>query len=152
MFSNQKNKWNLGVISNFENFEFWVVPIPKSALVTTTVHQFQKLELVLSMVFNQEFEFCVQTFSTSLLKNSIFLHSEDWLSSIMQNWMKLLIFQYCIPKGVINFECLLLNLHTLNYHTLHTYILGYHCCFKRKEPHIRYGNSGYGDLRGGTQN
>ena len=62
MFSNQKNKWNLGVKSNFENFEFWVMPISKSALVTTTVHQFQKLGLVLCMVFNQEFEFCVQTF------------------------------------------------------------------------------------------
>ena len=116
MFSNQKNKWNLGVKSNFENFEFWVVPISKSALVTTTVHQFQKLGLVLCMVFNQEFEFCVQTFFTSLLKNSIFIHSEARLSSIMQNWKKLLSFHYCLPKGVTNFECLLLNLHILNYH------------------------------------
>ena len=93
------------------------MPISKSALVTTTVHQFQKLGLVLCMVFNQEFEFCVQTFFTSLLKNSIFIHSEARLSSIMQNWKKLLRFHYCIPKGVTNFECLLLNLHTLNYHT-----------------------------------
>ena len=116
MFSNQKNKWNLVVKLNFEYFEFWVVPISKSALVMTTVHQFQKLGLVLCMVFNQEFEFCVQTFFTSLLKNSIFIHSEARLSSIMQNWKKLLRFHYCIPKGVTNFECLLLNLHTLNYH------------------------------------
>ena len=64
MFSNQNNKWNLGVNSNFENFEFWVVPISKSALVTTTVHQFQKLGLVLCKVLNQEFEFCVQSFLT----------------------------------------------------------------------------------------
>ena len=70
------------------------------------------------MVFNQEFEFCVQTFFTSLLKHSILIHSEARLSSIMQNWKKLLRFHYRIPKGVTNFECLLLNLHTLNYHTL----------------------------------
>ena len=57
MFSNQKNKWNLGVKSNFEYFEFQVIPIPKSALVTATVYQFQKLRLVLCMLFNQEFEF-----------------------------------------------------------------------------------------------
>ena len=37
MFSNQKNKWNLGVKSNFENLKFWVVPISKYALVMTTV-------------------------------------------------------------------------------------------------------------------
>ena len=129
MFSNQKNKWNLGVKSNFENFEFWVVPISKSALVTTTVHQFQKLGLVLCMVFNQEFEFCVQTFFTSLLKNSIFIHSEARLSSIMQNWKKLLRFHYCIPKGVTNFECLLLNLHTLNYHSCHQVPIQVQTCF-----------------------
>ena len=117
MFSNQKNKWNLGVKSNFENFEFWVVPISKSALVRTTVHQFQKLGLVLCMVFNQEFEFCVQLFFASLFRNSIFLHSEAWVSSIMQNWKKLLSFHYCLPKGVTNFQCCILNLHTLNYHT-----------------------------------
>ena len=45
-----------------------------------------------------------------------FLHSEARLSSIMQNWKKLLRFHYCIHKGVTNFECLLLNLPTLNYH------------------------------------
>ena len=44
MFSNQKNKENLGVKSNFENFEFWVAPISKSALVTTAVHQSQKIK------------------------------------------------------------------------------------------------------------
>ena len=119
MFSNQKNKWNLGVKSNFENFEFWVVPISKSALVMTTVHQFQKLRLFFCMVFNQEFEFCSQNFITSLLRNSIFLHSEARLSSIMQNWKKLLSFHDCLPKEEINFEFLLLNLHTLNYHILH---------------------------------
>ena len=73
MFSNKKNEWNLGVKLNFENFEFWVLLISKSTLVMTTDHQLQKLILVLWMVFNQEFEFCVQTFFTSLLKNSIFL-------------------------------------------------------------------------------
>ena len=55
-----------GVKSNFENFEFWVAPITKSALFTTTVPQFQKLRLVLFMVFNQEFEFCFQNIFSSL--------------------------------------------------------------------------------------
>ena len=116
MFFNQKNKWNLGVESNFENFDFWVMLISKSALVTITVYQIQKLRLLLCMVFNQEFEFCVQLFFASLFRNSIFLHSEARLSSIMQNWKKLLSFHYCLPKGVTNFQCCILNLHTLNYH------------------------------------
>ena len=119
MFSNQKNMWNLGVKSNFENFEFWAASISKSALVMTILIQFQKFRLVLCMVFNQEFEFFVQTFFTSRLKNSIFLHSEAQLSSMMQNWKKWLNFYNYIPKGVTNFECLLLNLITLNYHTVH---------------------------------
>ena len=116
MFSTQKNKWSLGVKSNFENFEFWVVPNFKYALVTTTVHQFQKSRLVLCMIFNQEIELCVQAFFTWLLKNSIFLHSEAWLSSIMQNWNKLLSFLNCVPEWLTNFECPILKLHTLNYH------------------------------------
>ena len=33
-----------------------------------------------------------------------------------------LSFHYCLPKGVTNFECLLLNLHTLNYHNKHLYL------------------------------
>ena len=37
MFPNQKNKWNLDVKSNLENFEFWLVLISKCALVTTTL-------------------------------------------------------------------------------------------------------------------
>ena len=89
------------------------MPISTSALVMTTVHQFQKLRLFFCMVFNQEFEFCSQNFITSLLRNSIFLHSEALLSSIMQNWKKSLSFHDCIP-----FDSLLLNLHTHNYHTM----------------------------------
>ena len=88
----------------------------KSALVTATVHQFQKLRLVLCMVFNQKFEFCVVNSFTLLFRNSIFLHSEARLSSIIQNWRKLLSFHYCLPKGVTNFQCCILNLYTLNYH------------------------------------
>ncbi len=61
-FFNQKIKWNLAVQSNFENFDSWVMLIAKSALVTITVYQIQKLRLLLFMVFNQEFEFCVQLF------------------------------------------------------------------------------------------
>ena len=101
----------------FWKFEFWVVLIFKSALVITTGHQFKKIGLVLCMVFKQEFEFCVQNFSTSLLENSIFLHSEARLSSIMENWKKSLSFHYCKPMGVTNLKCLLLNFHTQNYHS-----------------------------------
>ena len=116
LFSNQKNKWNLGVKSNFENLKFWVVPISKSALLMTTVHQFQKLKLVLCMVFSQEFEFCVQNYFTLQKLNFSTLDSEA-LFEYAKLKKKLLSFQYCLPKGVTNFECLLLNLLTLNYHT-----------------------------------
>ena len=34
----------------------------------------------------------------------------------MQNWKKSLSFHGSLPNGVANFECLLLNLHTLKYH------------------------------------
>ena len=88
----------------------------KSALVTAIVHQLQKLRPLLCMVFNQEFEICFQLFFTSLFRNSIYLHSEARLSSIMQYWKKLLSFHYCLPKRVTNFYCCILNFHTLNYH------------------------------------
>ena len=35
MFFHQKNKWNQGVKSNFENFDFWVVPTSRFALILT---------------------------------------------------------------------------------------------------------------------
>ena len=57
------------------------MPISKSALITATVDQFQNLRPVLCMVFNQEFEFCVQNFFTLVFGNSIFLHSEARFSS-----------------------------------------------------------------------
>ena len=68
------------------------------------------------MFFYEEVEFCSKNFITSLLTNSVFLPSEAWLSLIMQNWKKSLSFHDCLPKVVTNFECLLLNLHPLNYH------------------------------------
>ena len=37
--------------------------------------------------------------------------------------MKSLSFHDCLPKGVSNFECLLLDLHTLNYHNVDTKLL-----------------------------
>ena len=52
----------------------------------------------------------------------LFTPSEAPLSSILQNWKKLLIFHYCLAKGRTNFECVILILHTLNYHILHTYL------------------------------
>ena len=60
--------------------------ISKFALVTATVHQFQKLRLVLCMVLNQEFEFCVQKFFTSLFINSIFF---KLLGQALFNYAKL---------------------------------------------------------------
>ena len=62
MFFNQKNKWNWGVKSNFENFDFWIVPISRFALAMTTINQFQILRLKLHMVFTQKFEFWFQNF------------------------------------------------------------------------------------------
>ena len=94
----------------------WVMLVSKSALVTITVYQIQKVRLLLFRVFNQEFKFCLQLFFTSLFRNSIFLHFEARLSSIMQNWKKLLSFHYCLPKGVTDFQDCILNLHNLNYH------------------------------------
>ena len=110
------------------------MPISKSALVTATVQQFQKSRLVSCMFFNQEFEFCVQLFFTLLSRNSIFLHSEARLSSIMQNWKKLLSFHYCLPKGVTNFECCILNLLTLKYHTQGLHYLLWITLFKSGHP------------------
>ena len=43
VFIKQKNKWNLGVKSNFKNLNFWLMSIAKFALFMTTVYQFQKL-------------------------------------------------------------------------------------------------------------
>ncbi len=57
----------------------------KYALVTATIQQFQKLTLDLCMVFNQEFEFCIQNFFTYSSETQFFLHAEARLSSFMQN-------------------------------------------------------------------
>ncbi len=48
----QKNQWNQGVKSCFEN-EFWIGPIPKFALVRIMVHLLKNLNLKICM----EFEF-----------------------------------------------------------------------------------------------
>jgi len=45
VFFKQKNKWIMGIESNIENFEFWVMPITKFALDMITIHEFQKLRL-----------------------------------------------------------------------------------------------------------
>ena len=76
MFFNQKNEWNQDVKTNFENFEFWVGPIPKFALVRIIVHQSKNLNLKICMVFTQEFEFCFQIFIPLVLRNLIFETSE----------------------------------------------------------------------------
>ena len=49
----------------------------------------------------------------------VFAPSEALLSLITQNWKKSLSFHDCLPIGVNNFECLLINLHTLNYRPRH---------------------------------
>ena len=116
MFFNQKNKWNQDVKSNFENFEFWVGPISKFALVRIIVHQLKNLNLKICMVFTQEFEFCFQIFIPLVLRNLIFETSEAPLSSIWKNWQKSLFFHEYLPKGLTNFGCSESKLHTLNYH------------------------------------
>ena len=119
MFFNQKNEWNQDVKSNFETSEFWVVPIPKFALVRIIVHQLKNLNLKICMVFTQEFEFCFQIFIPMVLRNLIFETSEAPLSSIWKNWLKWFFFHEYLPKGLTNFECSELKLYTLNYHNSH---------------------------------
>ena len=59
-------------IKSFENFEFWVGPISKFALVRIIVHQLKNFNLKICMVFTQEFEFCFQIFIPLVLRNLIF--------------------------------------------------------------------------------
>ena len=117
MFFNQKNEWNQDVKLNFETSEFWVVPIPKFALVRIIVHQLKKLNLKICMIFTQEFDFCFQIFISLALRNLIFETSEAPLSSILKNWQKSIFFHECLPKGLTNFGRWKLKLHALNYHT-----------------------------------
>ncbi len=49
----------------------------------------------------------------------VFTPSEAPLSSILQNWKKLLIFHCCLAKVLTNFELVILIFYTLNYHTLY---------------------------------
>ena len=84
MFFNQKNKWNQDIKSNFENYEFWVGPFPKFALVRMIVNEFKNLKLKMYMVFTQEFEFCFQILIPLVLKNFVFETSEAPLSSILK--------------------------------------------------------------------
>ena len=44
--------------------------------------------------------------------------SEAPLSSILKNWQKSLFFHEYLPKGLTNFGCWKLKLHTLNYHSI----------------------------------
>ena len=85
MFFNQKNEWNQDVKSNFETSEFWVVPIPKFALVRIIVHQLKNLNVEKGMVFTQEFDFCFKIFIPLVLRNLIFETSEASLYSIWKN-------------------------------------------------------------------
>ena len=124
MFFNQKNEWNQDVKSNFETSEFWVVPIPKFALVRIIVHQLKNLNLKICMVFTQEFEFCFQIFIPLVLRNLIFETSEAPLSSIWKNWQKSLFFHEYLPKGLTNFGCSESKLHTLNYHNDYCKLIG----------------------------
>ena len=114
MFFNNKNKRNQDVKSNFKTSEFWVVPIPKFALVRIIVHQLKNLNLKKCMVFTQDFEFCFQIFIPLVLRNLIFETSEAPLSSILYNWRKLLSFHDFLPKVLTNFGCR--KLKHLNYH------------------------------------
>ena len=102
MFFNQKNEWNQDVKSNFESFEFWIGPISKFALVRIIVFQFKNLNLKLCVVFTQEFEFRIESFITSILRNLISQpSSEARCSSITQNQNKSLIFHNCVTKGMV---------------------------------------------------
>ena len=51
MFFHLKNKWNKGVKSDFENFDFWVVPTSRFALILTKGYQYLKSNVGLHSVF-----------------------------------------------------------------------------------------------------
>ena len=64
----------------------------------------------------------------------LFTPSEAPLSSILQNWKKLLMFDYCLAKLQTNFECVILILHTLNYNTVHPSGVRHKNFFSLKSP------------------
>ena len=68
-----------------DNFEFWVGPISKFAVIRMIIHQFKNLKLKICMDFTQEFEFFVQILIPSVLRNFVFETSEAPLSSILKN-------------------------------------------------------------------
>ena len=76
MFVNQENTWNLGVKTDFDNFDHLVVLNSRFALVMTVFPQFQKSRLGCNLDFTKEFEFHFQKFFTSLMRNLIFQASE----------------------------------------------------------------------------
>ena len=90
------------------------MPIAKFALVMTTVYQFQKISLELCMVFTQKFEFCFQNFTTQLL--NLLRPLSLWFCKIKINRS----YHDCIPKGLTNFECVIINFHKLKYHSQET--------------------------------
>ena len=51
VFFNQKNKWNLEVKTNFENFDFQVSPTPIIALILIKMHHFQTSNIILYSEF-----------------------------------------------------------------------------------------------------
>ena len=103
MFFHQKNKWNQGVKSNFENLNFWEVPTSRFSLILTKVHQFLKSKVRLHSVFTKQFEFLSKNFFTIVQRNSIFQPSEALSSTVLQNWKKSLGFHGWVPKGKLNF-------------------------------------------------
>ena len=123
MFFNKKNKWNQDVKLNFENFEFWTLPISKFALVRIIVYQFYNLKLKIYMVFTEKFEFCFQIFITWILRNSICQTSEAPLPSILYKWKKSLSSHDFSPKVQTNFGWKILKLHSPNYHNVDSVVL-----------------------------
>ena len=116
MFFNKKNKCNWGVKSNFENCKFLVSSISKFAIFMTKICWLQTSRLILLTILQKEFEFHLQNFITSFLRNLIFQPSEAQLSSIWQSIEKSLKFLSLEPLGLTNFECANLKFHTLKYH------------------------------------
>ena len=61
---------------NIENYEFWVGPFPKFALVRRIVNEYKNLKLYMYIVFTQEFEFWFQILIPLVLRNFVFETSE----------------------------------------------------------------------------
>ena len=119
VFFNQKNKWNLEVKTNFENFDFQVLPVLIFALILIKTHHFQTSNINLYSEFTNWCRFWFKIFQNVLWKNSIFLTSEAPLLVYLQNWTKSLSFHESGLSGQLSFGWASWKSLGLNYSKVH---------------------------------